>query len=254
MVVGAVPMFIRANVAVENIYRLEEDIDAASKDWQDIETQAPDFESLELSQIRFRYPEHNQGSGFGVGPIDLKINKGDILFIVGGNGSGKSTLIKLLTGLYYPLSGNIYINNKPLATDDYAHYRELFSSIFADFHLFENLYGVGEVDQNQVDALLRTMDLEKKTTFKNKAFSNTDLSTGQKKRLAYIASVLEDKQIYVFDEWAADQDPEFRKYFYEVLLQDLKKKGKTVIAVSHDDRYFSAADKVIKLEYGSITK
>lgn len=80
------------------------------------------------------------------------------------------------------------------------------------------------------------------------------MSTGQKKRLAYIASVLEDKQIYVFDEWAADQDPEFRKYFYEVLLQDLKQKGKTIIAVSHDDRYFSAADKVIKLEYGSISK
>ncbi|MDP2903907.1 MAG: cyclic peptide export ABC transporter [Methylovulum sp.] len=254
MVVGALPMFERANVAVENLYRLEEEIDEFSKPEQNIDIQVPDFESLELEKITFHYQQQSEGSVFGVGPINLKINKGDILFIVGGNGSGKSTLVKLLTGLYYPLSGNMYINNKPLEADAYVHYRELFSTIFADFHLFEHLYGVEDVDQKRVDNLLKTMELEKKTTFKNNRFSNTDLSTGQKKRLAYIASVLEDKQIYVFDEWAADQDPEFRKYFYEVLLKDLKSKGKTVIAVSHDDRYFSSADKIIKLEYGSIVE
>lgn len=174
------------------------------------------------------------------------------MFIVGGNGSGKSTLLKLLVGLYYPLSGSIYINDKLLESDDYIHYRELYSTIFTDFHLFERLYGIEDVDYRRVDELLKTMGLSKKTTFKNNGFSNTDLSTGQKKRLAYIASVLEDKQIYIFDEWAADQDPEFRQYFYEILLKDLKSKGKTVIAVSHDDRYFFAADKIIKIEYGRI--
>ena len=174
------------------------------------------------------------------------------MFIVGGNGSGKSTLLKLITGLYYPLTGNIYLNNKPLEADDYVDYRELYSTIFTDFHLFDRLYGIEDIDSQRVDQFLETMGLEKKTTFKNNGFSNTELSTGQKKRLAYIASVLEDKQIYIFDEWAADQDPEFRQYFYEVLLKDLKAKGKTVIAVSHDDRYFYAADRVIKIEYGKI--
>lgn len=252
IVVSAFPMFARANVAVENIYHLEQEIDLSSKAQQLVETQAPVFESLEFEQVFFRYPQQNEGAVFGVGPLSFKIDKGDILFIVGGNGSGKSTLLKLLIGLYYPLSGNIYINNQPLEADDYFNYRELYSTIFTDFYLFDQLYGIEDIDRQQVDALLKTMGLQKKTTFKNQGFSNVDLSTGQKKRLAYIASVLEDKQIYIFDEWAADQDPEFRRYFYEVLLKDLKKKNKTVIAVSHDDRYFSSADKVIKLEYGQI--
>lgn len=252
MVVGALPMFVRADVAVENLYRLEQEIDASSKPAPEVAIQAPEFASLQLEHVHFSYQQPSEGRAFSVGPINLTINKGDILFIVGGNGSGKSTLVKLLTGLYYPLSGNLYINDKPVEIDDYVHYRELFSTIFADFHLFEHLYGLEAIDPNRVDGLLKIMGLEKKTTFKHNRFSNTELSTGQKKRLAYIASVLEDKQIYVFDEWAADQDPEFRQYFYEVLLKDLKNNGKTVIAVSHDDRYFSAADKIIKLEYGSI--
>ncbi|MGZ4977204.1 MAG: cyclic peptide export ABC transporter [Methylobacter sp.] len=252
MVVSAFPMFVRANVAVENIYQLEHEIDSSSKVQQLLSPQAPVFESLEFEQVSFSYPQQSESSAFGVGPLNFKINKGETLFIVGGNGSGKSTLLKLLVGLYYPLEGNIYINDKLLEADDYINYRELYSTIFTDFHLFDRLYGIEDIDSSCVDDLLKTMGLSKKTTFKNNGFSNTDLSTGQKKRLAYIASVLEDKQIYIFDEWAADQDPEFRQYFYEVLLKDLKAKGKTVIAVSHDDRYFSAADNVIKIEYGRI--
>ncbi|TRW90362.1 cyclic peptide export ABC transporter [Candidatus Methylobacter oryzae] len=252
MVVSAFPMFVRANVAVENIYQLEHEIDQSSKTQQPQLPDAPVFETLEFEQVSFHYPQQSEGTPFGVGPLSFKINKGETLFIVGGNGSGKSTLLKLLAGLYYPLSGDIYINDRLLESDDYAHYRELYSTIFTDFHLFDRLYGIEDVDVRRVEELLKTMGLSKKTNFKNQGFTNTDLSTGQKKRLAYIASVLEDKQIYIFDEWAADQDPEFRQYFYEVLLKDLKAKGKTVIAVSHDDRYFFAADKVIKIEYGRI--
>ncbi len=253
MVVSAFPLFVRANVAVENIYQLEHEIDLSSKKQDLTDIKAPVFKSLEFNEVSFFYPhQHDQNATFGVGPLSFKLNKGDTLFIVGGNGSGKSTLLKLITGLYYPLTGNIYLNNKPLEADDYVDYRELYSTIFTDFHLFDRLYGIEDIDSQRVDQFLETMGLEKKTTFKNNGFSNTELSTGQKKRLAYIASVLEDKQIYIFDEWAADQDPEFRQYFYEVLLKDLKAKGKTVIAVSHDDRYFYAADRVIKIEYGKI--
>ncbi|MEI6745164.1 MAG: cyclic peptide export ABC transporter [Methylococcaceae bacterium] len=252
IVINAFPMFVRANVAVENIYQLEHEIDAVSKKDMNIETHAPIFETIEFEQVNFHYPQQNGSSIFGVSSLNFNINKGEIVFIVGGNGSGKSTMLKLLTGLYYPSSGNIYVNGKPLDTNDYVHFRELYTIIFTDFHLFDHLYGVDNIDYSRVDALLKTMALEKKTTFKEDSFSNTDLSTGQKKRLAYIASVLEDKQIFIFDEWAADQDPEFRKYFYEVLLKELKAKGKTVIAVSHDDRYFSVADKVLKMECGRI--
>jgi putative ATP-binding cassette transporter len=254
VVTSAFPVVVRGNQALSNIYLLEQEIDSASKTNQPEITTAPQFESLELDNISFHYPQKNQNPIFGVSSISFKINRGEILFIVGGNGSGKSTLLKLLTGLYYPLAGNILLNNTPLEEEDYYDYRELYSVIFTDFHLFDRLYGIDDIDYHRVDKLISKMGLNKKTTFKNDGFSTFDLSTGQKKRLAYIAAELDDKQIYIFDEWAADQDPEFRQYFYDVLLQDLKAKGKTVIAVSHDDRYFYAADKVIKLEYGQIVE
>jgi len=253
VVINAFSMFVRANIAVENIYELEQEIDAVSKKEAVVEIDVPTFESLEFDKLTFHYPMQDGSSNFGVGPLSFKIKKGDVLFIVGGNGSGKSTLLKLLTGLYYPISGNIYLNDKLLSQKDYLNFRELYTTIFTDFHLFENLYGIDNIDENRVDTLLKEMELDKKTSFEHDHFSNTDLSTGQRKRLAYIASLLEDKQIFIFDEWAADQDPEFRKHFYEVLLGELKAKGKTAIAVSHDDRYFSAADTVIKMEYGQIT-
>lgn len=252
VVINAFSMFVRANIAVENIYELEQEIDAVSKKDPHIEISIPDFESIEFDKVTFHYPMQDGSSNFGVGPLSFKIKKGDVLFIVGGNGSGKSTLLKLLTGLYYPVSGNIYLNDNLLSHKDYFNFRELYTIIFTDFHLFEHLYGIDKIDNSQVNALLKAMELDKKTTFETDCFSNIDLSTGQRKRLAYIASLLEDKQIFIFDEWAADQDPEFRQHFYEVLLHELKEKGKTIIAVSHDDRYFSVADTVIKMEYGHI--
>ena len=61
---------------------------------------------------------------------------------------------------------------------------------------------------------------------------------------------LDDKPFVLLDEWAAEQDPEFRRYFYDELLPRLKKQGKGVIVITHDDRYFEQADKMIKLERG----
>jgi putative ATP-binding cassette transporter len=129
-------------------------------------------------------------------------------------------------------------------------YRNLFSAIFSDFHLFDKLYGLRDADPARVDELLRLMEISDKTSLRDGRFSNINLSTGQRKRLALAVSYLEDKPVYVFDEVAADQDPRFRKYFYEVMLPDLKKAGKTVVAVSHDDRYFHVADRVLRMEYG----
>ena len=139
-----------------------------------------------------------------------------------------------------------------METLGYGSYRSLFSAIFSDYHLFDRLYGLTQVEGARVDELLKLMRLETKTRYKDGRFENQDLSTGQKKRLALIVSLLEDKPIYVFDEWAADQDPEFRQFFYETLLADLKKQGKTVVAATHDDRYFHVADKVYKMEDGQI--
>jgi len=257
-IVGNIQVYINANVAIGNIYQLEASIDAATKGIHEGETlidaKPPTFQRLELRDINFHYSDQEGRAMFSVGPINLTLRSGEILFIVGGNGSGKSTLLKILTGLYYPHEGQLILDDNVIGQSDYPEYREIFTTIFTDFHLFDQFYGLDNVDADEVISLIKLMELEKKTRFINGKFSNISLSTGQRKRLAYIVSLMEDKQIYIFDEWAADQDPQFRRYFYEVLLQDLRNQGKTIIAVTHDDKYFDNADRVLRMDYGKLTE
>lgn len=187
---------------------------------------------------------------FPLRPVDLEIRAGEILFVVGGNGSGKSTLIKLICGLYRPSSGQITVDG---VTTDMRRHRHLFSAIFTDFHLFDGLYGIESPKEDSVNSLMAEFDLPGRTRFSEGRFSTLDLSAGQKKRLAYVVAMLEGRPVYIFDEWAAEQDPEFRNHFYVSLLPSLRAGGKTVIAVTHDDHYFHIADRVVKLEYGKIT-
>jgi putative ATP-binding cassette transporter len=160
--------------------------------------------------------------------------------------------MKVLTGLYPATGGEMRIDGQRLRPENVAAYREMYSAIFSDFHLFSRLYGLLDVDEQAVLTLLRQMQIDDKTSFEKGRFTKRDLSTGQRKRLAMIVALLEDRPICLFDEWAADQDPEFRKYFYDELIPALKRRGKTVIAVSHDDRYFHCADRVVTLEYGKV--
>ncbi|MBD3305508.1 ATP-binding cassette domain-containing protein [candidate division KSB3 bacterium] len=207
------------------------------------------FQTLSLEHIGFAYPPPPEGSGFSVGPINLSIHAGEILFVAGGNGSGKTTLVKVLTGLYPPSTGLFRIDGERV---DMRNHRYLYSVIFSDFHLFDGLYGIENVDEDQVQALLDEMHLSGKTTYRHHRFHPLDLSGGQKKRLALVIALLEDKPIYVFDEWAADQDPYFRQYFYEELLPAFRSQGKTIIAVTHDERYYAVADRLLHMHYGTL--
>ena len=208
-----------------------------------------DFQQIVLQDVAFTYHKADASAGFAVGPLTFALHRGELVFLAGGNGSGKSTLLKLLTGLYPPDAGAVTIDGVPVALADH---RYLFASVFTDFHLFDALYGVAAVDPQRLNDLLGQMELADKTAYADGRFRTLDLSTGQRKRLALIAALLEDKPIYVFDEWAADQDPHFRRYFYEELLPALKKQGKTVIAVTHDDAYFHLAERVLLMEEGKI--
>jgi putative ATP-binding cassette transporter len=256
MVVGAMPLIVKANFALDQLDDLENELSAAD----DLKDTNPDnpftvpggFKGIEFKNIIFTYSAPTDQGSFSIGPIDLKINAGEILFIVGGNGSGKTTLLKVITGLYYPRQGTVLMNGLMVNRTNYLHYRNEMATIFTDFHLFDRLYGVKEVDMGRLKESLRTMELLDKTAYVDGMFTNLNLSTGQKKRLALIIALMEDKPILVVDELAADLDPEFRKYFYQVILRDLKSSGKTIIATSHDDRYFHVADRVVKMEYGKI--
>lgn len=210
------------------------------------------FSKLELKQVVHAYPGEEENR-FSLGPVDLTFKPGEIVFIVGGNGSGKSTLAKLITGLYIPEAGEIKLDSEVITDDNREWYRQHFSVIFSDFYLFEKLLGMDKpaLDE-QAQEYLRQLKINHKVTIEKGKLSTTELSQGQRKRLALLTAYLENRPIYLFDEWASDQDPIFRDIFYKEILVNLKKRNKTVLVISHDDHYFHLADRIIKLDYGKI--
>lgn len=227
-------------------------------------TETLDFgQTLTLENVRYRYPGKTGAYAFTVGPINLTINKGELIFLTGSNGSGKSTFLKILTGLYLLQEGNISLDRDmlqrktgvPVTLDNHEQYRNLYTTIFADFHLFDKIYGVKDIDEQTVKQLLKEVELpEEKTTYKDGAFTNIRLSSGQKKRLALAVSILENKEIYIYDEVAADLDPWFRDVYYYKILPMLKSHNKTVFVVSHDKQYWDIADRILWMENGQMSE
>ncbi|MDH1221920.1 multidrug ABC transporter permease/ATP-binding protein [Aeromonas caviae] len=243
--IGALPTLIAAQVAFDKIAALnlaEPDeafpLPPAPRSWQ----------RIELEQVSFHY----QGEGgFSVGPINLVIERGEQIFLIGGNGSGKSTLAMLLTGLYQPVSGRILLDGEPVT--DRNGYLGLFSAIFTDYHLFQHLLGP-EPKEALVAEWLERLQMGSKLAIEDGFIADIDLSQGQRKRVALLLALAEQREVMLFDEWAADQDPQFRRIFYQVLLPRLKEMGKTVIAISHDDHYFSLADRLLEMRQGRLTE
>lgn len=248
------PALRRADISLAKIQELDGTLPVlGSNDMQPSPFGSLDEVLLELKGVCHSYSNGESGRKFVLGPIDLTIRKGEITFIVGGNGCGKTTLSMLLLGLYEPESGRMCMNGVAVSRDNIARYREYFSAVFADFHLFEELL-VNESDEvnHRATHYIQDLGLGEKVTVESGKFSTVSLSSGQRKRLALIASYIEDRSIYLFDEWAADQDPEFKEVFYRKLLPELKQRGKTIIAITHDDRYFDCADRIIKLRDGAV--
>ena len=253
ILVSTFPVLGRANIAILKIQKLGLSLGQQVNDDHSAPLPSPACDRLELAGVTHTYRRENETKNFTLGPLDLRLFPGETTFVTGGNGSGKTTLIKLITGLYIPESGEIRLNGKPVTDGNWDEYRQLFSVVFADFYLFDKLFGL---DSKKIDArandYLVELQLDQKVKINNGAFSTTELSQGQRKRLALLTAQLEDRPIYIFDEWAADQDPIFKEIFYHRLLPDLKSRGKTVIVITHDDRYYDVADRIIKLDYGKV--
>ena len=252
-VLGSLPGMGQANIAVTKVEELG--LLLASNASEADSTPRPDHAShwkrLELVGVTHTYHREREDSTFILGPIDLTIEPGALIFITGGNGSGKTTLVKLLTGLYHPEDGEIRLDDEVITMNNRDDYRQHFSVVFSDFYLFDSFFGMVSPDLDaQALHYLIQLQLDHKVQVKDGKLSNTELSQGQRKRLALLTAYLEDRSIYVFDEWAADQDPQFKEIFYYQLLPDLKARGKTVIVISHDGRYYDVADRIIKLDYG----
>jgi putative ATP-binding cassette transporter len=256
-VLGSLPAISRARVALERISNVGVEAGASDARGGPLATPGPGpaaapFLGLALRQVVHRYHRDTEDGVFSLGPIDLALEPGEVVFLIGGNGSGKTTLAKLLVGLYEPESGQVIINGCAVDERGREAYRQHFSTVFSDFFLFDDALAGGRQLDARAHELLRILKLDHKLSIENGKFSTTALSLGQRKRLALLVAYLEDRPICVFDEWAADQDPSFKEVFYRELLPDLRARGKAVLVITHDDRYFSLADRFIKLESGRI--
>ncbi|WP_075181285.1 multidrug ABC transporter permease/ATP-binding protein [Pantoea sp. 1.19] len=247
--VGALPTLLSAQVA----YRKLEAFDLAP--WQPgfAPVQAPaDWHTLELRNLCFDYSD----GGFRVGPINLTLRRGERVFLIGGNGSGKSTLALLLTGLYTPHSGEILLDGQPVTAAMMPDYRSLFSAVFTDVHLFDRLIDAqgAPADPARVDAWLQRLQMATRLRLAGNQVLSLSLSKGQSKRLALLLAACEGRDILLLDEWAADQDPHFRRVFYHEILPWLSAEGKTVLAISHDDHYFAQADRLLEMRAGQLSE
>ncbi|WP_409314176.1 cyclic peptide export ABC transporter [Pseudomonas putida] len=254
--IANLPIISRAQIAFRRIADLSERFSSPEPHLllEDAGQPQPPLQTLELRNVEYAYPAVEGSQPFRVGPVNLRIQPGEILFIVGENGCGKTSLIKLLLGLYTPSQGQILVNGQAVDAKGLDDYRQMFTTIFADYFLFDELVQDGKALPEDASRYLKRLEISHKVSVRDGAFTTTDLSTGQRKRLALVNAWLDERPVLVFDEWAADQDPAFRRVFYTELLPDLKRLGKTIIVISHDDRYFDIADHLVRLQAGRVVE
>lgn len=251
LTLNAMPQIAMAKVSLRNIKRV---FSALSKEAAAEEIKPlPDWDVVRFSNVSYHYT--SEDGGFTLGPIDLEVAKGEITFIVGGNGSGKSTLCKLLALHYTPSGGEIYFGGVKIDQESLNSGRQYISAIFTDYYLFDRLLSnLHAVDEKLLSRYLSELEIDRKVKVENGRFSTLALSDGQRKRLALLVTFLEDRDIYIFDEWAADQDPTFKQVFYHHILPELKARNKLVVVISHDDRFFNVADKLLIMEEGQLIR
>lgn len=248
-----------AKVAFEKIDSLKL---APVDGWNDIDVAQPQLKltsvnSLQLENLEYTYTREtdNQSETFHLGPISSEFKAGEVTLIIGGNGSGKSTLLKVLCGLYQKDAGVIRLDGK-VQEDEHMQevFRNHFSMISPDFCLFKDVINAqgDRCEDEEANSFLEQLKLASVVSCIEGQLSKLELSQGQRKRVALMQAYLEDKPIVLLDEWAADQDPVFKEVFYNDIIASLKQQGKIVIVVTHDDKYFDIADRVLKLSEGKL--
>ncbi|WP_167852124.1 cyclic peptide export ABC transporter [Hymenobacter elongatus] len=249
------PNLLQAKISSDRIAKLQADLlsEKPLGELVDLQQVLGEFETIAVRDITFQYANATQGN-FEIGPINFTISRGDVVFIYGGNGSGKTTFVSTLLGLLLPATGGVYYNDFLIDEQHGQSYSSLFGVVFSDFYLFDEFYGIEQLDPEKLAYYLHLFEIDDKVKVEDGRFSTTHLSTGQRKRLALITALLEAKPLLVLDEWAADQDPYFRKKFYTQIVPELKEAGFTIIAITHDDKYYNCADMRYKMEDGKLVQ
>jgi putative ATP-binding cassette transporter len=255
--VQSIPILLNANAAAGRIEQLDTTLSAvAPKHVRDF-VAPKHFDTIEMRNIEFRYVDKFSDTAFKIGPIDFSLRSGELVFLTGGNGSGKSTFLRVLSGIYAPNSGEVVLDGRVITDETRDEYRALMSAIFFDYHLFRRLYGIPDPEPGEVDRLLAKFRLTDKTSITDGEFRTLDLSGGQRRRLALIVSLLEKRPIFLLDEWTAEQDPEFRRKFYDEFLPEMLQAGATIVVITHDDRYLDELDlpaRKIRMDEGRIVE
>ncbi|GAA4255290.1 ATP-binding cassette domain-containing protein [Azospirillum formosense] len=259
-IVASYPSYISAETAARSYLAVEAELKATPQ--AAMPRRAKDapatgftgFSTIALDGAAYRHAGRDGIGSFTVGPIDLTVERGSVVFVTGHNGAGKSTMVHMLLGLYPAQRGSLTVDGAVVTADTLGSYRDLFSVVFSDNHVTRQLYGAVSPEDGFADELLDLLEMSDKVAVEDRAFTTVDLSQGQKKRLALAAALLERKPVLVLDEWAADQSPYFRRKFYREIIPWMKARGITVIAVTHDDAYFDAADVQIQVEQGGIRR
>jgi putative ATP-binding cassette transporter len=256
--VQSIPIIAAANTAADRLVQLEAKLSqiVSLSDETTFEP-ATQFSKIEMRDVEFHYPGKTSDQPFRVGPFNFTLSSGDLVILTGGNGSGKSTFMKILAGFYRPASGQLLLDGSPVGDQNYEYYRSLITAIFPDFHLFQRLYGIADPDPQELTEMLTQFKLRDKTGLTHGEFRTVDLSSGQRRRLALVVAQLEKRPLLMLDEWAADQDPEFRRKFYFEILPALHRAGVTVVAISHDDRYIDEMDvplRRLRMDEGRFTE
>lgn len=257
-VVSASKQLAAARFSINALARFEAEVEELLRVQREAGTlPVPHFRSLEARGICYTHrPRSADEAAYQIGPVDLTLKAGEVVFITGGNGSGKTTLMRVLCGLYPPTSGELVLNGQRLEIDgpDGEAYRQLFATIFAEAHVFRKPYALPADKLPILREQLEDLGIGHKLPEDLASGLAPDkLSTGQRKRLALALALTEDRPVLFLDEWAADQDPASREKFYRERLPAMKATGKAVLAISHDDRFFDVADRRYQMEEGRLT-
>ena len=193
--------------------------------------------------------------------INLEINKGDRIVIIGPSGSGKSTLLRPINFLAKPDSGKIYINNKLLKEENISLYRQKIGMVFQNFNLFNNLNVMDNIIlapvklgiYNEKEARDKAMDYLDRINLTDKAMVYpSSLSGGQKQRVAIIRTLMMKPEVILFDEPTSALDPEMVREVQEMIVE-LANEGMTMVIVTHEVSFVKkVATKIVFMNEGRI--
>lgn len=193
--------------------------------------------------------------------INLEVNKGDRVVIIGPSGSGKSTLLRTINYLAKPDSGKIYFNNKLLNNENISLYRQKIGMVFQNFNLFNNLNVMDNITlapvklgiYSEKEARDKAMDYLNRINLTDKAMVYpSSLSGGQKQRVAIIRTLMMKPEVILFDEPTSALDPEMVREVQEMMVE-LANEGMTMVIVTHEVSFVKkVATRIVFMNEGRI--